>query len=260
MSIDNAKFIADLAVEAAKANRLDTDTPAVLHNGAPVSLEKLGAGRIRFRGAFKTNALADFAAYLKAYPGGVGFIDPKGCAATAYLNLGTPENPGHGDWTATLSPEPTAAFAALLGIDGQHRSQRSLVEWIEDWSGNLRGVDNSPISQVVAVIRALTISAKSEVTHTDKDFGAKRSALEEIEAKATAAIPTHINFRCAPYVGLQDRDFSLRLSIITGDTPALALRIVGKEAVIEDIAREFKATVLSAVGEAATMTIGTFVP
>jgi uncharacterized protein YfdQ (DUF2303 family) len=260
MTIDNAQFIADLSVQAAKANRIYTDTPAVLHNGNIVSLEKLNNFRSRFRGAFGTSVLSEFAAYLKANPGGVGFIDPKMCTAKMFLNLGTPGLPGHADWTATLWLDNTAAFAAVLAIDGRQQSQRSLVEWMEDWSGNLRQVDGGSISGVVSLVRALTIKSNSEVTHTDKDFGAKKSALEEIEARSTSAIPTHVNFRCAPHVGFQDRDFPLRLSIITGEKPALVLRIVSKEALFEEIANEFKDLLIKAVGDAASMTIGSFDP
>src|SRR5690606_787275 len=34
--------------------------------------------------------------------------------------------------------EPTAAFAAVRGLAGQHLSQRQLAEWIEDWASLLR--------------------------------------------------------------------------------------------------------------------------
>lgn len=260
MNAEAIKEISQLAIDAAGANRIDANTPAIVLGEKVVSLEHLQAARSRYRGEFKTSVLSEFAIYLKANAGGIGFIDPKSCYAKTYLNLGTAETPGHADWTATLELEPTAAYAALLAVNGKQHSQKALVEWIEDWSGNLRGTDNSPISNAVAAIRELTISAKSDVTHTDKDFGAKRSALEEIEAKSTARIPTHINFMCEPYLGFQQRDFILRLSIITGEKPALTLRIVSHEANVEDIAKEFKSALMEAVGTAAHMVIGSFSP
>lgn len=258
--------IGQLAVEAAKANRLDMDRPAfITDKGQVVTLEHLQAGRSRFRGKFATSVLTEFAEYVKANPGGVGFIEPNDVTATVFFNLGDAKFPGHGDWTGTLNLEPNAAYAAMLAIENRRLGQRELAEWIEDWAPNLQAQfgdssEPSSIGQAVAAIRNLTISAKSDTTHTDKDFGASRTALEEIEAKATGGIPKYLIFETEPYPNFQRREFRLRLSVITGEKPALTLRIVSKEALIEDIAREFRSMLLDQIGDAATMTIGSFTP
>lgn len=257
--------IEELAIEGAGANLLSTHTPAIILAGKVVSLEHLDASRSRFRGRFGTSQLAEYVSYLKANTGGIGFIDPKSPNATVYLNLGDTENPGHGDWTASLALDPTAGYAAILAVEGKRLSQRELVEWIEDWVPQLSAkygeqAEAVGIGQALLAIRNLTISAKSDVTHTDKDFGASRTALEDIEAKAAGGIPTHLVFRTVPYTGFTEREFRLRISVISGEKPALTLRIVSKEAVGEDIAREFKSLLLSDVGDAATLTIGSFSP
>lgn len=257
--------IESLALAAAGANRIEATTPAIVLGSNVVSLENFQSGRSRFRGKFATSALSEFAGYVKAHVGGHGFIDADEFTARVFHNLGDVDEPGHADWTSTLKLDPTAAYAALLSIEGKALAQKQLVEWIEDWSAQLRSKfgaesDAVGITAALAAIRNLTISAKSDVTHTDKDFGAARSALEEIEAKAQGGIPSHLIFTCEPYLGFQSRDFALRLSVITGDKPALTLRIVSKEAITEDIAREFKSRLLEEVGDAATMTIGNFTP
>lgn len=263
MDATTIEKIEKLVLEAAKANRLETQIPAILCDGNIFSLEQYEAGRSRFRGAFKTNALSEFSSYVKAHEGGHGFIDAEAFRATVIHNLGDVRDPGHADWTSTLQLKPTAAYAAILAIDGKAQGQKQLVEWIEDWAAELTctfGADGVTmgIASGLAAIRNLTISAKSDVTHTDKDFGASRSALEQIEAKASGGIPTHLSFSCVPYIGFRDREFDLRLSVITGDKPMLTLRIVSKEATQENIALEFKSRLLEEIGGAATMTIGTF--
>lgn len=261
--------IRQLAVEAARENRIGgvgkSETPAVIIGNTIHSLEYLQPGRSRFRGIFETSVLSEFAAYVKANPGGHGFIGAKNFTATVFHNLGDKDNPGHGDWRSTLTLEPTAAYAAMITIEGARLTQKQLVEWIEDWNQELEAKFGeraavSDIAGALNAIRNLTISAKSDVTHTDKDFGAGRSAIEEIEAKAQGGIPSHLVFTCDPYPGFKEWNFSLRLSVITGDKPALTLRIVSKEAIAEEIATEFKEKLLEEIGDAATMTIGSFEP
>ncbi|GAA0721583.1 DUF2303 family protein [Dokdonella soli] len=210
--------ISNLAVEASRANRINpgefpqfpNGIQAVLVGNEIKTLEHLQRCRSRFRGQFSTTALSEFVGYVKANAAtpeskdAAGFIDAKKCTARVYLNLGKPETPGHGDWTASLALDPTAAYAALKKIEGIPQSQKSLVEWIEDWSAQLSAqfgdrAEPTGIALALMAIRNLTISAKSDVTHTDKDFGAARSALEEIAAKADGGIPTHLVFACEPY-------------------------------------------------------------
>ena len=251
--------IAALAVNADKAVQLSSTTiPTLIKGEKLISIEHLMSGRARFRGRFETSVLSEFAGYLKANQGGVGYIGADSCTAKVYLNLGTQEKPGHGDWTASLKLEPTAAYAALRRADGVRFEQKQLVEWIEDWAALLDAEQGMPYA--IASIRNLTISTSKDVTHTDKDFGASRSSLESIEAKSGAGIPSHLQFTCTPYLGFMQRTFKLRLSVITGDKPGLTLRIVGREQLDEDIAKEFKASLIENVGDAATMTIGSFTP
>lgn len=249
------------------ARPLTTPFPAMLvPNGVSIkSLECFQPLRNRFRGSFETSVLSEFAAYVRANPKGAGFIaDGDNLAARVFFNLGDAADPGHADWTATLNVKPTAAWHALMAIDGKRLSQRELAEWIEDWSDNVIALDSSedlvPLTQAVAAIRNITISAKSEVGHAERDFGATRTALEDIEAKAAAGMPKLLTFDAEPALGFDNRTVRLRVAVITGEKPALTLRIVGKEALLEDMRREFRELVLREIGDAAVMTIGSFNP
>lgn len=263
MQIETLKRIEELTLQANERHALDHHTPALILDDKVVSIEHLMEGRSRFRGALKTSVLAEFVAYLKRHAGGEGFIDADNMTATAYLNLGTPDDPGHADWSASLNLKATAAYTALQQADGMARSQKQMAEWIEDWSAHLGAVkdgEDISINVALAAIREISIDAKKSVTSTDRDFGASKSSLEEIEARAKGGLPTHFQFRCTPYPGFASREFVLRLSVITGESPALKLRIVGKEQAEEDIAQEFKALLLEEIGDAAELTIGTFRP
>lgn len=263
MQIETLHRIEELAIAASRNNALAEHTPALILDNKVVSIEHLQEGRSRFRGALKTSVLSEFVAYLKRHAGGAGFIDADNMTATAYLNLGTPDKPGHADWTASLNLKATAAYSALQQADGMARSQKQMAEWIEDWSNHLGAIkdgEDISINVALAAIREISIEAKKNVTSTDRDFGASRSSMEEIEARAKGGLPTHFQFRCTPYPGFAQREFVLRLSVITGESPALKLRIVGKEQAEEDIAQEFKALLLEEIGDAAELTIGTFRP
>lgn len=251
------------------ARPLTTPFPAMLvPNGVSIkSLECFQPLRNRFRGSFATSVLSEFAAYVRANPKkGAGFIaDFDGSLeAKVFFNLGDAADPGHADWTASLNVKPTAAWAALMAIDGKRLSQRELAEWIEDWSDNMAALNSADegmhLSMAIAAIRSITISAKSEVGHSERDFGAARTALEDIEAKSAGGLPKFLVFEAQPALGFQARTVRLRVAVITGEKPALTLRIVGKEALLEDMRREFRELVLREIGDAAVMTIGSFNP
>lgn len=224
-------------------------------------------GRTRFRGQMLTACIADFVSFVKAEGvKGDGFIDADNHSAKVFFNLGTKSDPGHADHAATLKLKATAAFHALLNADGARSDQRGLIDWIEDWAGNLRAYGSNPaesksLTEALAAIRQVTIKASKETESTEEDFRGARSTLEEVEAKSRIGLPGGFFFRCEPYLGLPARDFQLRLAVITsGDKPALSLRIVRREAAEEAITEDFKRVLIEEIGDAASMTIGTFTP
>lgn len=256
--------------------RMPEDTIALPDNFRIHDLEQYLPNRRRFRGALTTASLADFVAYVKKQAETVsnglvhfveGFIDADNLAAKVFFNLRDEEGKAdHADWTATLKLKATAPYKALQAVVGKHFTQRDLIEWLEDWQHNvfaITGDDGNSISIGLAIdaIRKLEIKTKKETTHTDETRRAARTALEEVEAKAGPSLPDRIEFRCTPYLGLQERVFALRLMVLTShEDPRLLLRIAGFEEHVEAIAQDFKAVLIEEVSEAATLTIGTFTP
>lgn len=228
-------------------------------------LEKFNLNRFRFRGALSTASIDDFTRYSKdlADEGTRCFIDADNMRAVSVLNLGTIDEPGHADNTATLKLKKTAPFSALLSVNGERNSQKSLAEWIEDWADYLVGFDANgdaiQATKAAAAIRKITIEANQTADFEDNDFSGKRSLMESVEAKTKDIMPVAFEFKCVPFEGLKERPFKLRLSIITGDRPVLVLRIIQLEAVQEDMANEFRDLLVEKFKDSKVETfIGTF--
>lgn len=271
--------IGQLAIEAAGANHIHADTPAVIlrdpDGGQKVqSLEHLQPGRSRYRGAFVTRQLPDFATYVVSETenttrptGSVqGFIDTEAMHAKVFFNLGNLEHAGHADHHATLKLKPTAAYAALLAIVNKPLDQRTLHDFVEDWRDNISPVydgkpDDSRTANALAAIRDVTVETVRKVGLVERDMGATRSAMESVDAKSSLTLPSGFEFTATPYDGLKLRAFRLRLGVTTGgDKLALTLRIQQAEQITEDIAADFRDRLAEKLGTASSLTLGTFTP
>ncbi len=221
----------------------------VLPNDFKVSsLENLQEGRFRFRGEMKTTSISDFVKYSikNAVEEGVScFIDADEMSAETIFNIGTIGEPGHADNTALVKLKQTAPFSALLKIDGVKYRQKELAEWLEDWRDYLMAFDAEgnvlDIKQAISAVRRITIESTRSAEHEDHDFSAKRSVLENVEARSKDVMPAAFQFTCTPYDELKERSIKLRYSVLTGgDVPTLVLRIVQLENLEEQIAQEFR--------------------
>lgn len=248
----------------------------ILANGESlVNVEPLMAGRARYRTTMVTTSIADFIEYVRHRNNYTAlselartpvFLDPVFMAAQAVFNLGSVTAPGHGDDTATLNMQKTAAYAALLAVKDKRLSQAELAEFIEDWCDRIAafrtGDDHEPVqfplSHAVTAIRQVTVKVLSEGDSAVSNFAEQRSTLERVEVSAKNTLPAGLSFVAEPYAGLQPVTFSLRVSAITGgDKPAFTLRIVREGDVLERIAQDFKAVLAAGVSEFAVLTIGT---
>lgn len=220
--------------------------------------------RRRARGSMTTSVLADFAAYVanSAEAGASVFIDKDRMKATAVLNLGTPERPGHADNLAIVALEKSAAFAAVLAIaNGQPRKQTDVAEFLEDWAPfvTCRGDDVIGTGQAAAAVRNITIESAKKVTSSEQQLGTSKSAFESVQASSADNLPTVIEFLCEPpYFGLSARTLTLRLSILATDKPMVVLRVVKLEEHQEGMAGEFAELTRAALGSTLPVGIGTY--
>jgi uncharacterized protein YfdQ (DUF2303 family) len=273
MERDAIKLIQDTAVDASES-RIPGDFGdriiALPVDYALHDIERYMDGRARYRGALTTDSLDDFTGYIKqrSEPDGTsvpGFVNAEKLAATVYFNLGNSAAPGHADDLATLALKPSAPYAGMQAVNGRPMLQKDAIDWLEDWAEHVRffvedGVEVTP-STAITSLRKITITSKTEATSSQENFRATRSALEDVEARGAAHLPSELQFTCTPYTGLPARTFRLRLAVLTsGDKPQLVLRVRNLEAEKEAIAQDFKRALLSELEGVATLTIGTFTP
>lgn len=261
-AITAAHVCVQAAIEAGTAVALPSDFQ--LHE-----VEKLLPHRRRPRGTMKTSVLADFSAFTKAHaePGATVFVAPDQMSATAILNLGSHDNPGHADNTASLTLLRTAAYSALLAIsNGAGQKQATVAEFVEDWAGQVQcfsGGDEVTPPKAIAAIRKITIEAMRKMESAEQQLSATRSAFEHVQATSGPdPLPTHIYFRCEPYHGLAERTFVLRLAVLTGgDKPAITLRIVKAEEHQEGMATELAARVTESLTDSSVpVHLGSYQP
>lgn len=254
------------AIDAAnKATMAAPGTAALPSDYQMHDLEKFLPFRRRLRGHMDTSVLADFAEYVKANKeaGARVFVNQADMKATAVLNIGTPDLPGHADNTATFKPLATAAYKALRQIaTGQPLKQIDVAEFLEDWFLNVQcsreGVDMTT-TRSLSGIRAISIEKLQRAAATEQQLSATRSTFESVKAEGED-IPTHIQFKAVPFQGLTERAFNMRLAILTGDkVPAITLRIVKAEEHAEQMAAELASLVRGAIVTDVPVLIGSYV-
>ncbi|MGO2334333.1 YfdQ family protein [Providencia sp.] len=248
---DAISQIKDLAISGVRLDAVENmpcPAVAVPHGLEIVNLEKYQDNRYRFRGSLKTTSINDFVKYSVGYsdaPGVRCFIDAEDMTARTIFNLGTIEHPGHADNSALIVLKKTSPFSAVLSINGRKQGQKELAEWLEDWRDYLLAFDADgnvlDIKQAISAVRRITIESSRSSDHEDSDFSARRSVMENVEAKSKDIMPAAFEFKCTPYEELKERSIKLRYSILTSqDTPTLVLRIVQLENLEEQIAQEFR--------------------
>jgi len=208
-------------------------------------LESFMATRRRMRGQMNTSVLADFTAYTtkNAEAGAAVFINPDHMQATAVLNLGTPDEPGHCDNAATLKLNSTAAYNALRTmVNNGCVSQLKAAEFLEDWPEHVQCFNDKgelPTPKAIAGVRRITIENYRKSETQEQSLSASKSAFESVQVNAFDTLPTLIYFKCVPYQELEERLFVLRLGVQTGsDKPTITLRIVKAELHQEEMAGE----------------------
>lgn len=217
-------------------------------------LEKYMDTRRRARGVMNTPNVIDFAKYVtdNKEAGAAVFIQQDSMTAIAVLNLGTPDAPGHADNLAKLAPKKTAAYSALKGVaTGVAHKQQTVAEFLEDWPGQVQCFNDEGVispAKAIAAVRKITIESLKKLESAEAQLSASRSAFESVQATSTEPLPTTIYFKTIPFHGLEERNFVLRLGVVTsGDKPAVTLRIVNQEQHDEDMAVELASLVSSAV-------------
>lgn len=264
--VTDATAVREISQLTTTANGIDFTREAIVvpEGMTVVDLERFHDFRRRYRGKFKTETLAAFVAYVAPFADGQScFVDAEAGAATMVLDAGTEDKPGHCEHAAMLTLRKTAAYAALTLNAGKALTQQSMAEFLEDWHHVLTpyGADGTEIamSRAISAIRKIDIKATINRGSEVQNMSASRSSLERIEASSVDTLPAGFSAKIAPYKELEVRKIDLQLSVRTSDEPKMIYRVVGYEALAEDIAEEFAALLGKQLPGQVTPIIGTFV-
>lgn len=226
-------------------------------------VEKYLPNRRHARGTMTTAYVDHFANYVEAHAedGATVFVSDS-IAAKAVLNLGRSIAPGHADNLAELAPTATAAYRAFRDALKRPMNQREAAEFIEDWAEYVHCVagdsNHIPNSKAAAAFRKLTIETARKLTAEVQSLGESMSAFEQVQANSVEPIPEFIVFTCRPYADFEARAFTMRVGILTSDKPQISLRALRLEQHIEEMARGLADKVTEAIGDAATVVLGTY--
>ncbi|WP_211828702.1 DUF2303 family protein [Kistimonas asteriae] len=228
-------------------------TVAVLPDNFTIAdLERYMPYRNSYRASMSTDSMADFVEYASEFQqeGSHCYISTDSMKAEIVFDLGTLGQPGHQRHKASLSLTRTAAYRALMQINGERVDQKKLAEWIEDWAENIKAHDTAGDSMsaktAAAAIRRMTIEQVRKVESEVQDYSANMSAMERIEAKSKDTMPAGFVFTCTPYNSLGEYSFEVRISVLTGaEKPMLSLRIRQFELAQESMTKEFKELLVS---------------
>lgn len=212
--------------------------------------------RKSYRGQFKTDSVIDYVDYVGIFDveGSKCFINSQSMSAKTIFDMGNVALPGHQEHSAVLQLTKTAAYSSMLLVDGKKVCQKDLSDWLEDWADCITavGIDGEALTakKAAAAVSKITIESSRKMESEVGDFSAHMSDMEKIEATSAMIMPSFIHFTCKPYSDLKEREFVLRVSILTsGDKPVLVARILQLESVQEEITTEFKDLIVDSLAE-----------
>jgi uncharacterized protein YfdQ (DUF2303 family) len=233
--------------------QLETKEPviAIPSGFSAESMEKFMPERSSYRVNYETISLDAFVDYCNIQ-GGENvkcFINTDAMKAKTYFDLGTKLKPMHRRHTAQLTPRITAAYKALCLLANSDRriSQKETAEFIEDWGGVIRVLDDtgSLMKNIDAArsVRNITVTKMKSRRTEVGNFSQEADIMEKAEAKNdNMPIPAEIVFNASPYLDFKERDFVLQLSINVDDLNdkiGLKFRIIKHDSIIEEIGEEF---------------------
>lgn len=244
--------IEELAASATARDLTQEHVPAlVVPSGCDIkSIEHLMERPAHQRLRYDTERLEDFCAYVKEEALSEGntvvFVAPDGSGAEGIIDCGMHDTPLWGYHRAQLAMKRSPEYDGLLNACARDLDQRSLVDWLEDWSPIIQPMMDDEtgltVAQAIQKIRKVDINAQAKKSSEVGNFSEGRSTFEQIEAKCGEGTPPALfGITCQPYPHTRMRNIRARLSLKTGaGAPMFRLRIIAEEALKKEIAEEIE--------------------
>lgn len=230
------------------------ETILVPEGMALTSLERHAKGRYRERYKYTTSSVDDFCEYVNesqtTTKNGIKLsVNPDTMSARALLNAQSHGLPGHCDDIATCILKSLPFYKELdgIGADGVKLSQRQLLDWLQDWHGDIVGA-----TEIHARFSKVTVESASHRSSEEQDFGRNRTAMEKIDVKAAGEPPPAVIEVCPiPFDGFPVYPVTIRVSAIVDkdkDSVIFKLRIPLWESVKLSIGLDFVGKVREQIG------------
>lgn len=255
------KAEASQVLNTAVAAALESQGIAVLPDDFKTKdLEAYLPERRRARNAFSTGYVADFVKCVNSHKeaGCTIYVNADAMSATAVLNQGSPDHPGHCDNKATVKLQKLALFNDILKLcDGGAISQRTFAQWIEERKEAVKALDTEHaellLTNVVTGIRSVTIESTKSSSNSVQALSAERSEMESVMAKVKDdkdKLPTYLKFNTKPYKELAEREFFVQVNLITSSRETtFSFSLWGVEQHFEEMAEQFAALTSEAFTE-----------
>ncbi len=207
------------------------------------SLEKFQAQPDFFRAALTTENVFHFIDYIKtnAVEGSLVFVNTSKGVAQAIIDAGTPDSPKWGHHRARLELNQSPAFNALCKYDGNYRSQRDFLYFLEDWAANIQFIyaagneTPSDFKTGFEMIKKLKYSRKVEGTNEVGNHSASGSVMDSVGVSSNESdLPIGFVFSCDMYDDYAPTVLTCRLQSRINDTSVnLCYSIMSLEATRE---------------------------
>lgn len=265
-----------------KSNGVDA---VVVYSGCQISDLEHYREHMRYqRGVFKTHYIEAFSEYVVGNHNNTRpriFINDTSWSATAFMDFGTTEKPGHRKHKAVLNLQQTAEYSALRTfVEAAHstKTQREFSEFLSDWRHCIKCYETEDSEEPLDIKSSIIAIKNMKLSHTTEsnsligNFSVEQSGMEKLDAQSrTGVVPGLFVFKAVPYHGLSEFDFTVRVVIpltpgVDKDAkPRFSFQFVRHADLVEDMAIEFSSRVekeFSSLDESdlskPLVTVGTF--
>lgn len=171
------------------------------------SLEKYQQVPSFYRAALTTNNVFHFIDYVKTHASedSIVCVETSAGSADAIIDAGSTDNPRWGHHRAKLNLEKSAAFLALEKQDGNWRTQRDFIYFLEDWAENItflygEGAEPMGFEAGLKLIKKLKAGRTVELTSTWGNHASAGSVVDSVQVSSSEEdMPVGFEFSCDMY-------------------------------------------------------------
>ena len=157
---------------------------------------------IRKKEARKFRTTADFVAYVNRFKEAESSIYASGWTVEAELDHRGPAGElVHGEHTATINYEPTAALKRWIDSNKQDLSQQAFADLLEERAVDIVVPDSASMIEVAQTLHVSRNSAVTSVTRQGANHHLVFSNEQKVRTANDADIPSRFEIRLKPFLG-----------------------------------------------------------